>query len=222
MSELPERTGNRQMRVSDADRDQVAEVLRDATGQGRLTFDELEERLGRAYTAKTYADLDEVTHDLPTPGVRAPAAPAATASGGFPAERLGGSPGSQVAIAVMSGAERKGGWVVPPTFTAFAMMGGIDIDLREARFSQHEVTINAYTLMGGISITVDEQVEVEVSGIGFMGAFDHHATGPGVPGAPRVRVLGFAMMGGVEVKRKPPKQPKPKKVKRDRSREITN
>lgn len=192
------------MRVSDADRDQVAEVLREATSQGRITFDELEERLSQVYAAKTYADLDEVTHDLPGPGLRAPAVAASSASA-FPAERLGGTPGSKVAVAVMSGAERKGAWVVPPTFTAFAMMGGIDLDLREARFSEHEVTIQAYTFMGGISITVDEQVEVDVSGIGFMGAFEHGASGAGVPGAPRVRINGFAFMGGVDVKRRPPK-----------------
>src|SRR5581483_6161568 len=175
------------MRVSDADRDQVAEVLREATSQGRITFDELEERLSQVYAAKTYADLDEVTHDLPGPGLRAPAV-AASGSGAFPAERLGGTPSSTTAIAVLSGAERKGAWVVPRTFTAFTIMGGIDLDLREARFSEHEVTIQAYTIMGGISITVDEQVEVDVSGVGFMGAFEHNANNPGIPGAPRVRI----------------------------------
>jgi uncharacterized protein DUF1707 len=220
VSELPERAGHRHMRVSDADRDQVAEVLREATGQGRITFDELEERLSRVYAAKTYADLDEVTHDLPAPGVRAPAV-AAGSSGAFPAERLGGNPGSTTAIAVMSGAERKGPWVVPPTFVAFAMMGGVDLDLREARFSQHEVTIQAYTFLGGISITVDEDVEVDVSGIGFMGAFEHGASGPGVPGAPRVRINGFAFMGGVDIKRKPPKG-SGKRVKNKNRPQITD
>jgi hypothetical protein len=188
------------MRVSDADRDQAAEVLREATSQGRLTFDELEERLGRAYAAKTYADLDEVTHDLPGPGVRAPA-PAP--GGGFPAGRIGGTPGGKVAVAIMSGAQRRGPWVVPPTFVAFAMMGGIELDLRQARFSEREVTIQAYAFMGGVEIIVDDDVEVDVSGIGFMGAFEHGASGPGMPGAPLVRVTGFAFMGGVDVRRKP-------------------
>jgi hypothetical protein len=39
-----------------------------------------------------------------------------------------------------------------------------------------------------------------------MGGFDHQASGPGRPGAPRVKVIGFAMMGGVEVRRKPMKR----------------
>jgi hypothetical protein len=199
VTDLPERSDRRLMRVSDADREQAAEVLRDAVGLGRLTFDELEDRLSQAYAAKTYADLEEVTRDLPGPGVRAPAVRDA---GRFPAERIGGSPSTPVAIAVMSGAKRAGPWVVPPVFTAFALMGGVELDLRHARFSHPEVTIHAYALMGGVEITVGDDIEVDVAGFGFMGGFDHRASGPGIPGAPRVRVVGFALMGGVEVKRK--------------------
>ena len=66
-----------------------------------------------------------------------------------------------------------------------------------------EVTIRAFALMGGVSITVPEDMDVDVSGIGFMGGFDHRASGPGAPGAPRLRVVGFAMMGGVDVRRRP-------------------
>ena len=98
-----------------------------------------------------------------------------------------------------------GRWVVPRNYVGVAVMGGIELDLREAQFSEPEVTIHAYTLMGGIEITVPEDVDVDVSGIAFMGGFDHNASGPGVPGAPRVRIIGFALMGGVDVRRKPPK-----------------
>jgi hypothetical protein len=48
---------------------------------------------------------------------------------------------------------------------------------------------------------VGEDVEVDVSGFGNMGGFDHRASGPGLPGAPRVRVVGLALMGGVNVRR---------------------
>ena len=82
-------------------------------------------------------------------------------------------------------------------------MGGVELDLRHARLTAAEVTIRAFCLMGGVSITVPEDMDVDVSGIGFMGGFDHKASGPGAPGAPRLRVVGFAMMGGVEVKRRP-------------------
>jgi hypothetical protein len=206
MSNAPEPANRQHLRVSDADREQTAEVLRKAAGDGRITFDELDERLTAAYAAKTYGDLAAVTADLPGPGL-APPSPEPSA-GSFPPARIGGAPGAGVSVAIMSGVERTGPWVLPPRHTCFAMMGGIQLDLREARFSQREVTIDAYTLMGGIDIIVGEDIEVDISGFGIMGGFDHRASGPGLPGAPRLRVYGFALMGGVNVQRRGPKKRK--------------
>ena len=200
MSELSGPADHSLMRVSDSDREQAADVLREAAGHGRINMDELDERLELAYAAKTYADLAAVTRDLPGP-VQAPG-PVQPAMAG----RIGGTPRSKFSVAILSGALRKGRWVVPRNYVGVAVMGGIELDLREAQFSEPEVTIHAYTLMGGIEITVPEDVDVDVSGIAFMGGFDHNASGPGVPGAPRVRVIGFALMGGVDVRRKPQKK----------------
>jgi DUF1707 SHOCT-like domain len=200
MSHLPEPVGPGSLRVSDADRDRVAEMLREAAGQGRITLDELEERLGLAYSAKTYVDLETVTRDLPSSGVVMPSATSAAES---TPHRVGGRPGARFSLAIMSGTKRGGPWVVPPTYVALAIMGGVRLDLRHAQFSLPEVTIQAYALMGGVEIIVPEDIEVDVAGIGFMGGFDHRASGPGIPGAPRLKVIGFAMMGGVDVKRKP-------------------
>jgi hypothetical protein len=131
-----------------------------------------------------------------------------SSSGAFPAERIGGIPRHRLSVAVMSGMRRRGPWAVPPVYTAVAFVGGVDMDLREARFSERNVKIQAFALMGGVNIIVPEDIEVDVGGIGFMGGFDHRASGSGVPGAPLLRVTGFAMMGGVSVKRKPMKKPK--------------
>jgi len=190
----------RQLRAADTDRDQTAELLRRAAAEGRITFEELDERIAQAYAAKTFADLEAVTSDLPGPGVRAPASATPRYQ---PAEVPAGTPAPAFSVAVMSGAQRAGPWLVPPSYTAVAIMGGVELDLRHARFTAAEVTIRAFCLMGGVSITVPEDMAVDVSGIGFMGGFDHQASGPGTPGAPRLRVVGFAMMGGVEVKRRP-------------------
>jgi hypothetical protein len=208
MSELSGPADHSLMRVSDSDREQAADVLREAAGHGRISMDELDERLELAYAAKTYADLAAVTRDLPGPA-QAPG-PVQPAMAG----RIGGTPRSKFSVAILSGARRKGRWVVPRSYVGVAVMGGIELDLREAQFSEPEVTIHAYTLMGGIEITVPEDVDVDVSGIAFMGGFDHNASGPGVPGAPRVRVIGFALMGGVDVRRKPQKAIKSARVDR--------
>jgi len=52
----------------------------------------------------------------------------------------------------MGGARRRGRWVVPRRYTCFALMGGIELDLREAQFSQRDVTIQAFSLMGGVDV----------------------------------------------------------------------
>jgi len=199
MSELSGPADHSLMRVSDSDRERAADVLREAAGHGRITMDELDERLELTYAAKTYADLAAVTRDLPGPA-QAPSAVQPAMAG-----RIGGTPRSKFSVAIMSSARRMGRWVVPRNYVGVAVMGGIELDLREAQFSEPEVTIHAYTLMGGIEITVPEDVDVDVSGVAFMGGFDHNASGPGVPGAPRVRIIGFALMGGVDVRRKPQK-----------------
>ncbi|MCY0934744.1 DUF1707 SHOCT-like domain-containing protein [Streptomyces sp. H34-S4] len=210
------------LRASDADRERVVDRLRDAVAEGRLDMDEFEERLDAAYRSRTYAELEPLTRDLPALGATAPLAAAPAAAVGltkavpagsdaaWPARIVGGggaAGGPAMAVAVMSGFQRKGNWTVPARFHAVAFWGGGEIDLREANFAQREVVINCVAIMGGIQITVPPGVEVDVRGIGVMGGFDQRdSPGPVEPGAPRVVVTGLAFWGGVEVKVKPPKQ----------------
>jgi hypothetical protein len=200
VSEPPVPADPRQLRAADTDRDQAAEVLRRAAAEGRITFEELDDRISQVYAAKTFADLETITRDLPGPGVSAPAP--ATRRYQPPAVPTG-THTPTTSVAIMSGTKRAGPWTVPLAYTAVAVMGSVELDLRDARFAANEVTIRAFCLMGGVIITVPDDVAVDVSGIGIMGGFDHKATGPGAPGAPLVRVAGSAIMGGVEVKRRP-------------------
>jgi hypothetical protein len=55
------------LRTSDADREEIAERLRDAATEGRIAPEELDERLGTALSARTYAELNSVVADLPGP-----------------------------------------------------------------------------------------------------------------------------------------------------------
>lgn len=197
MTESPADSGPKGLRASDSDRDRIAEILRDAAGEGRLGMDELDDRLSAVYAAKTYGELEPIVKDLPN-AKSMPAAPAAERAN----YQFGGTPGSASAIAVMGGFCRKGEWVVPASFTALTIMGGGEIDLREARFAERETTIHATAIMGGIAIVVPEDADVRVNGIGLMGAFEHGATGVGKPGAPTININGLAFWGAVDVKRK--------------------
>jgi hypothetical protein len=189
-----------QMRAADADRDRAAEMLRSAAAEGRITFEELDERVSQVYAAKTFADLRAITSDLPGPAV-SPPVPAPRPTG--PPDVTAGAVGPPASVAIMCGARRAGPWVVPPAYHAVAICGGVELDLRQATFAAAEVTIRAFCLMGGITITVPEHVAVDVAGMGLMGGFDPSASAAGEPGAPRVRVVGCAIMGGVIVRRRP-------------------
>lgn len=201
-----------ELRASDADRDQAAYVLREAAGEGRLTLEELDQRLNAVYSARTYAELEPITRDLPRPGGMTEQAPAASRLIG---RRDDGAPSWRTGIAIMSGFTRAGAWLVPKTFTAFAFWGGGKLDLREASFAQPTVRIWAFAIMGGIEVIAPDDIAVHVNGIGIMGGFDDHASGPGAPGAPRVIVSGFSFWGGVDVKRKARKEAKRLRKKSD-------
>ncbi|MGW2044216.1 DUF1707 SHOCT-like domain-containing protein [Streptomyces sp. NPDC001858] len=195
------------LRASDADRERVSEVLRDALAEGRLDMAEFEERLEQTYKARTYGELAPITRDLPVAGVAPPPVLSLhkepVADGSWAARVVGGEGSSTWGVAVMSGFQRKGRWTVPRRFNCFAFWGGGEIDLREADFAAEEVVINCVAIMGGMQITVPPGVEVVVRGIGVMGGFDQRESGVvGEPGAPRVIVTGFAFWGGVGVERK--------------------
>ncbi len=130
MGEFERRDPSR-LRISDADRHKVAELLRDAAGEGRIDLEELDERLEATYAAKTYADLVPITIDLPAhPGEQTPVPVR---------ETLPATAGTfDTSFAIMGGVSRKGAWLVPPRHTAFTLMGGVDLDLREATFAARE------------------------------------------------------------------------------------
>lgn len=202
------------MRISDADRHQVSEILREAAAEGRLELDELDERLEATYAARTYADLVPITADLPVPGVRrTPAAHPAAQQSSVPAVRYDSS------VAVVSGVDRKGVWEIGATHSAFTLMGGATIDLREAVFASPEVVITANTLMGGIDVIVNARTKVVVEGMGIMGTFEQarDKVEPELDAhSPTVRVRGAAVMGAVTVVRKGPPKQRRKSLKRGR------
>lgn len=212
--------GPADMRASTEDRERVALVLQTAMAEGRITADELSERLGIVYQAKTLGELEPVTRDLPGHRPLVTEVPRSGIPHSAPTPQPQHVPAatytSSSAIAIMSGAERKGIWAVPETFGAVAIMGGVEIDLTEAVFAAGEVTINAFAFCGGIEIKVPDDVLVQEDGVGIMGGFDSRV--PPSNDLPRaiVRVRGVALMGGVEVRRLSDKERRKRLRKREK------
>jgi class 3 adenylate cyclase len=201
----------RDVRVSDAERNVVVEALRAHCVDGRLTLDEFAERVEVALTAKARTDLDGALVDLP--------AVLPTAAPSPPRAR----PPVRTTIAIMGGSEQKGRWRLEGQHTAIALMGGAVIDLRHAEIIGDVVEITAVAIMGGVDVIVPEGIEVELSGLAIMGGKQSRVRGkPVLPGSPLVRVKAFAFWGGVCVKTRTSRAEKAEKLREkiDLAREI--
>ncbi|XHM95953.1 DUF1707 domain-containing protein [Peterkaempfera sp. SMS 1(5)a] len=198
-------TAESELRASDADRERVADILRDAFADGRLDVDEHAERIEAAYAAKTLGELEPLTRDLPAhtaPHAPKPAAAAAPAGPPLPPARSY----SPNAVAVFGGAVRKGRWRVGSHLKAVAVFGGVELDLTDAVFESPEVLIDVTAVFGGVAIKVPENVSLHGTGAGVFGAFDVREQTADDPYAPVVRIRGAAVFSGVEARPKRGKQ----------------
>lgn len=188
------------MRASDADRERVAELLRDAYAEGRLDVDEHAERIEAAYRAKTLGELVPLTRDLPAHGT---VSFEKSAPESRPQQAASAPPARQEAptmVAVFGGASRKGRWRVGSHLRAVAIFGGVEIDLTDAVFESPEVVIEVAAVFGGVDIKVPENVSLHGSGVGIFGGFDVKEQTAADPYAPVVRVKGAAVFGGCEAR----------------------
>ena len=184
-------------RASDAEREAVVARLRDAAGEGRLTVEELDERIDAAYAARTLDELEPLTADLPA---AAPGASPAAVGEGMPVDTGGGAAPTLV-LGILGGGDRRGRWRVPERMTVVNVLGGADLDLREATLAAPEVEIRVFSLLGGSDVIVPEGVHVELGGFAVLGGNDLKLTGPAPPpGAPVVRVRAWSLLGGTDVK----------------------
>jgi len=162
---------------------------------------ELERRLDIAYAARTRAELVALERDLPAlrsetrPAVPAPAPAASVAVD--PARPV---QENDLVVSIWGATERKGSWVPPRQLTAVTVMGGTDLDFRQATFATETVSIRLLALMGGVDIVVPPGVRVEWGGIALMGGvtMPEPGTAP-APDAPVIRLSGLVCMGGVDV-----------------------
>src|SRR5687767_11326557 len=108
-------------------------------------------------------------------------------------------------IAIMSGIVRRGLWKVPRRLRVVAVMGGVDLDFRQAELTPGVTEIRVFVFMGGLQVRVPPGVRLETDGVAIMGGFEDRVHDPGAarPDAPVVRVTGIAIMGGVDARVSP-------------------
>ena len=190
----------------------MIEVLKTSCSDGRLTLDEFSERVEGAYQAVAVRDLVPVLADLPHPfgpdlaGVLSGQTENALVSPPTQGRDTAAMRSvTRWTVSIMGGSQRKGRWRLRERTNAVAIMGGCQLDLRNAEVEGPDVVINAVAIMGGIEIIVPEGIEVELGGIAIMGGKDAKKVKNvrPLPGSPIIRVRAFAFWGGVQVRSKP-------------------
>lgn len=178
-----------------------------------LSMEDLERRLELAVRATSFGELEALEAHLP------PLSEARSAGGDAMQLRVVDDekvPPRGVLAAFMGGTERKGRWLVPKHLKVWAVMGGVELDLRNARFAPGVTEIEVTAIMGGVSIAVPHDVGVESTGVAFAGGFVTDAGDPDAldEGRPIIRLSGMACMGGVEAAVKRPSTKAIKKFER--------
>jgi hypothetical protein len=178
-NQQPLPSGSDQVRVSHDEREAMVERLNTAAAEGRIDFGELEARLDLALNAKTYADLERLSADLPQE---------------VPAEPL-------VLKAGINGVGRTGRWRVPARITVSGGMGGAKLDFTQAECRLPEIAIEAYGQMAGVTIIIPDGWVAETSEMSpGLGGFKDKTTSQRLPGTPRVRLSGDGGAAGVVIR----------------------
>lgn len=179
------------VRAADADREAVAERLRLAAGEGRINFDELDERLGYAYNAGTYGQLRALVADLP-------ADPAAGSS----LEPLA-EPETLALRTKAQNLKQSGHWVVPQRITAETASGWITIDFTQATCGHREVAVEAVAQSGWIRLILPDRWAARISpGSTNTSHIRNKAPETPEPGAPTVIVTGHPAAGYIRIRQR--------------------
>jgi Domain of unknown function (DUF1707) len=188
--------GRPELRASHADRDRVVELLRIAAGDGRLTAEELDERLEAALTARTQRELTVLTADLP----------AAPGSG----LDLAAAPPKDVVRIVRHGGNARslGRWAVPKRMEIKVKGGNVRLDFTEAVITNPVLQVDADVRGGSLVIITRPGVAVDADDVEMFGGSVkiHVPEGPQPPAILRVEVSGQVRGGNLRVH--PPRPPR--------------
>lgn len=199
-----ERGGSSELRASHDDRDRTVELLRVAAGDGRITAEELDERVGAALTARTYGQLAALVSDLPAAPGSLPLTPGSLAGA------AGAKPKDLVRIECDTGtARRDGPWLVPRRMEVRVTRGSVTLDFTEAVMSWPSLEIDADIQTGNLTLVTAPGILVSTDDLAVStGSVKVDAPwGPDVPVRFRIDVSGRASTGTITARpARPPRR----------------
>jgi hypothetical protein len=178
-----------------ARRQQVIDSLARHFASDVLTMEEFERRIDIAHRATDLVALQALVSDLPT-GASLPVQPRAEGRP-TPAVVRGAQ---QYVVSVMGGVARRGRWTPAARVNVFAMMGGVELDFRDAQLADGITEVRIFCAMGGVEIVIPPGIDVDANGIALLGGFESEASERASVGSgPTLRIRGLVIMGGVDI-----------------------
>lgn len=186
----------------EAIRERAIEVLTEHFSRDVMNLDEFEGMLDAVDRCSTPGELRELLRKLPPLETSEPATDMIPAGGGAPvvvdADRVRDH---GFLIGILGGNNRAGRWIPARKNFILGMLGGVNLDFREALLGPGVTDLNVLGLLGGVHIIVPPEMAVEVDGMALLGGFEHETDVPlrSDPNRPTLRIRGLALLGGVHV-----------------------
>ena len=105
-------------------------------------------------------------------------------------------------VAVLGGTTRKGVWKPARSTRIMTILGGTELDYTEAEMPPGVTEVDIFCLLGGADITVPPGVNVEVDMVPILGGVDNKSEVSEDPDSPTIRIRGFTVLGGLDIKTK--------------------
>lgn len=193
------------LRASDAERERAADVLREAMASGRLTVQELDERMQLVLVARTRAELEGLVDD-----VLVPTRDDHPLSGGLPSPAVARVPVGEAGQethrirSILSSSQRRGRWRLAPVCSVLSVLGSSELDLSGVVLTEASVELTVRTVLGNAELTLPANLNVHITELGVLGnnEIDIGEEEPD-PGGPTVHLRLVTVLGNAEVRRAP-------------------
>jgi len=187
-------------RPTETVRSEVIDQLIMNYSHGELSYEAFERRLDQAMELQCNKALVELAEDLPLTVDKAfveskkqDLAPNIVSGETEEVEHI---------ISIFSGNSRSGAWTVPKEIRSFTLFGGSDIDLTDAKFTQHEHRIKVFCLFSGNNIYIPENVNVVSKAFCIFGGINYQAATQVNPNivTPTIVIEGLCIFSGIDIK----------------------
>ena len=114
--------------------------------------------------------------------------------------RTTAAPETRTAVSILGTIKRSGAWEPPEHLRVIQLLGSANLDFREAEILDGVTEVTIFSLLGSTKIIVPPELDVDATGVGVLGGFDHVSRRGDDPDVPVLRIRGVCLLGDVKIR----------------------